>query len=38
MPEFDRPERDNDFYFVSAEVPQTAVGRIIELVKTRTPR
>jgi exodeoxyribonuclease V alpha subunit len=38
MPEFDRPEQDSDFYFVPADDPETAVGRIIELVKTRIPR
>jgi exodeoxyribonuclease V alpha subunit len=38
MPEFDRPEQDSDFYFVLADDPETAVGRIIELVKTRIPR
>jgi exodeoxyribonuclease V alpha subunit len=37
MPEFDRPEQDSDFYFVPAEDPETAVGRIIELVKNRIP-
>jgi exodeoxyribonuclease V alpha subunit len=37
MPEFDRPEEDSDFYFVPADAPETAVGRIIELVKTRIP-
>jgi exodeoxyribonuclease V alpha subunit len=38
MPEFDQPEQDSDFYFVPADDPETAVGRIIELVKTRIPR
>ena len=38
MPELDRPEEDRDFYFVPADDPETAVGRIIELVKTRIPR
>jgi exodeoxyribonuclease V alpha subunit len=38
MPELDRPEEDSDFYFVPADAPETAVGRIIELVKTRIPR
>jgi exodeoxyribonuclease V alpha subunit len=37
MPDFDRPEQDSDFYFVSAEEPETAVGRIIALVKNRIP-
>jgi exodeoxyribonuclease V alpha subunit len=36
MPEFDRPEQDSDFYFVPADDPETAVGRIVELVKTLT--
>jgi exodeoxyribonuclease V alpha subunit len=38
MPDFDRPEQESDFYFVSVDDPETAVGRIIELVKTRIPR
>ena len=38
MPELDRPKEDSDFYFVHAEDPETAVGRIIELVRTRIPR
>src|SRR5471030_225948 len=38
MPEFDRPDQDSDFYFVPADTSETAVGRIIELVKTRIPR
>jgi exodeoxyribonuclease V alpha subunit len=38
MPELDRPGEDSDFYFVAANDPQIAVGRIIELVKTRIPR
>jgi exodeoxyribonuclease V alpha subunit len=38
MPEFDRPEEDSDFYFVPADDPETAVSRIVELVKTRIPR
>jgi exodeoxyribonuclease V alpha subunit len=37
MPELGRPEGETDFYFVSADEPETAV-RIIELVKTRIPR
>jgi hypothetical protein len=32
------PTDGSDFYFVQAEEPETAVGRIIELVKTRIPR
>ena len=38
MPELGRPEVTTDFYFVAAEEPETAVSRIIELVKTRIPR
>ena len=38
MPELGRPEGETDFYFVSADEPETAVSRIIELVKTRIPR
>jgi exodeoxyribonuclease V alpha subunit len=38
MPELGRPEGETDFYFVSADEPETAVSRIIELVKARIPR
>src|SRR5262249_24939169 len=32
------PGTESDFYFVQADDPATAVGRIIELVKTRIPK
>jgi exodeoxyribonuclease V alpha subunit len=35
IPDLSRPEGDSDFYFVQADDPETAVPRIIELVKTR---
>jgi exodeoxyribonuclease V alpha subunit len=38
MPDLAVPEADSDFYFVPADSPETAVPRIIELVKTRIPR
>jgi exodeoxyribonuclease V alpha subunit len=38
MPELSRPAEDTDFYFVTADEPETAVARIVELVKTRIPR
>ena len=38
VPDLRKPEADSDFYFVEAEDPETAVSRIIELVKTRIPR
>ena len=38
MPDLSRPEGDSDFYFVQADDPETAVPRIIELVKTRIPQ
>jgi len=38
IPDLRKPEADSDFYFVEANDPETAVGRIIELVKTRIPR
>jgi hypothetical protein len=38
MPDLAAPEADSDFYFVPADSPETAVPRIIELVKTRIPR
>ena len=37
MPDLAKPEGDSDFYFVQADDPETAVPRIIELVKTRIP-
>jgi exodeoxyribonuclease V alpha subunit len=38
MPDLRKPEAESDFYFVEADAPETAVPRIIELVKTRIPR
>jgi exodeoxyribonuclease V alpha subunit len=38
MPDLRKPEAEIDFYFVDADDPETAVPRIIELVKTRIPR
>jgi exodeoxyribonuclease V alpha subunit len=38
IPDLRKPEADSDFYFVEADDPETAVGRIIELVQTRIPR
>ena len=38
IPDLSRPEGKSDFYFVAAEDPETAVSRIVELVKTRIPR
>ena len=38
IPDLSRPEGESDFYFVAAEDPETAVARIVELVKTRIPR
>ncbi len=38
IPDLSRPERDTDFYFVEAANPETAIARIIDLVKTRIPR
>ena len=32
------PKSESDFYFVKVEDPETAVVRIIELVKTRIPK
>ena len=37
MPDLSPPEKESDFYFVQAQDPETAVTRIIELVKTRIP-
>jgi exodeoxyribonuclease V alpha subunit len=38
MPELSTPEGDSDFYFVPAVDPEIAVGRIVDLVKTRIPQ
>ena len=38
MPDLGKPEGDSDFYFVQADDPDTAVPRIIELVKSRIPQ
>jgi exodeoxyribonuclease V alpha subunit len=37
LPDLEKPLGDSDFYFVQADDPDTAVPRIIELVKTRIP-
>jgi exodeoxyribonuclease V alpha subunit len=38
IPDLRKPDAESDFYFVEAEDPETAVSRIIELVKIRIPR
>jgi len=38
MPDLARPQGDSDFYFVQADDPETAVTRIVELVRTRIPQ
>jgi exodeoxyribonuclease V alpha subunit len=38
MPDLSARAGDGDFYFVPAEDPETAVQRILELVKTRIPK
>ena len=38
IPDLTSPQGDSDFYFVPADDPETAVARIVELVKTRIPR
>jgi hypothetical protein len=38
IPDLSPPSADSDFYFVQAEEPESAVARIVELVKTRIPR
>jgi exodeoxyribonuclease V alpha subunit len=37
MPDLSPPGTESDFYFVQADDPEMAVGRIIELVKKRIP-
>jgi exodeoxyribonuclease V alpha subunit len=38
IPDLSPPGTDSDFYFVQADDPETAVGCIIELAKTRIPK
>ena len=38
IPDLSPPGAESDFYFVQAVDPESAVGRIIELVKTQIPR
>jgi exodeoxyribonuclease V alpha subunit len=38
IPDLSPPAAESDFYFVQADDPEIAVGRIIELVKTRIPK
>jgi exodeoxyribonuclease V alpha subunit len=38
MPDLTQSGPDSDFYFIQADDPETAVRRIIELVKARIPR
>jgi exodeoxyribonuclease V alpha subunit len=38
MPELERVAPESDFHFVPADDPETAVERIVELVKVRIPR
>jgi exodeoxyribonuclease V alpha subunit len=38
IPDLSQRSTDSDFYFVQADDPETAVARIIELVKTRIPK
>jgi exodeoxyribonuclease V alpha subunit len=37
IPDLRKPDGESDFYFVPADDPETAVVRIIELVRTRMP-
>ena len=38
IPDLSKPEDESDFYFVPADDPETAVSRIVDLVKTHIPR
>ena len=38
MPNLDRPEEISDFYYIPADDSETAVVRIVDLVKTRIPQ
>ena len=38
IPDLSKPEGDSDFYFMQADDPETAVPRIVDLVKIRIPQ
>ena len=38
MPDLSPPGTESDFYFVQADDPETAVGRVLELAKVRIPQ
>ena len=38
IPDLSKPEGESDFYFVPADDPESAVPRIVDLVKTRIPQ
>jgi len=38
IPDLRKPDGESDFYFVEANDPETALLRIVELVKTRIPK
>jgi len=38
IPDLSKPEGESDFYFVQADDPESAVPKIVELVKTRIPQ
>jgi exodeoxyribonuclease V alpha subunit len=38
IPDLSPPGAESDFYFVQADDPETAISRIIELVRTRIPK
>jgi exodeoxyribonuclease V alpha subunit len=38
IPDLSKPSSDSDFYFIEADDPETAVKRIVELVKERIPK
>ena len=38
IPDLSKPEGESDFYFVQADDPESAVPKIVDLVKTRIPQ
>ena len=38
VPVLDKPDGESDFYFVPADDPESAVPRVLELVRTRIPQ
>src|SRR5258708_30618055 len=38
LPDFGKPDGESDYYFIEANEPELALGRILELVRQRIPK